>query len=170
MRHPRQGRRAGRAAGRVGIAVAALLAVGPVRAVDFTMTDLQGEELRLSDYRGKWVVVNYWATWCPPCLEEIPELVQFHEDHKDDDAVVIGVNSEDIDIERLRRFVDEFFITYPVVPDRPRHETPLGPLPGLPVTYVVSPGGEVVARQVGGVTGEMIESFIRRWEASSDPP
>ena len=60
------------------------------------MPDLSGKMRSLEDYRGKWVIVNYWATWCPPCQEEIPDLVDFHDSHKDTDAVVLGVNFEDI--------------------------------------------------------------------------
>ena len=60
--------------------------------VDLEFTDIEGNEIKLSDYRGKWVVLNYWATWCPPCLEEIPELVHFHETHKDSDGVVVGID------------------------------------------------------------------------------
>ena len=63
---------------------------GGVRAdselVDFSLPDAAGQEHRLSDYRGKWVVINFWATWCGPCMVEIPELVRFHERHQDDDA------------------------------------------------------------------------------------
>jgi thiol-disulfide isomerase/thioredoxin len=137
---------------------------GHVRAAaDVVFTDLDGKVHRIGDYRGKWVIVNYWATWCPPCLEEIPELVQFHEEHKDTDAVVLGVNSEDITPERLREFVDSFLVTYPVIPAEPSASSPFGPLPGLPITFLVSPEGEVVARQIGGVTREAIERFIESW-------
>jgi thiol-disulfide isomerase/thioredoxin len=142
------------------------MALGATRVAaieDVTLTDLAGEAHRIGDYRGKWVVVNYWATWCPPCLEEIPELVQFHEEHKDTDAVVLGVNSEDIAPERLRQFIDSFLVTYPVIPSEPSASSPFGPLPGLPITYVISPEGEVVARQLGGVTQAAIEEFMERW-------
>lgn len=130
---------------------------------DVTLTDLDGEVHRIGDYRGKWVIVNYWATWCPPCLEELPELVKFYEDHKDSDGIVLGVNSEDISDERLREFLDSFLVTYPIIPSAPGPMSPFGPLPGYPVTYVISPEGEVVARQMGGVTQKAIESFIDRW-------
>ena len=62
----------------------ALLTALPVAAekVDFTLKDLDGKPVSLSDFRGKWVIVNYWATWCPPCLEEIPDLVGLYEDNR----------------------------------------------------------------------------------------
>ncbi len=138
---------------------AASVCAGPV---DFSLPDLEGVQHRLSDYRGKWVVVNYWATWCPPCLEEMPELETFHDSHKDKDAVVLGVNLEQINLSRLRNFVEEQFLSYPVLRDRPRTTTELGPIPGMPTTYVVSPEGELAARQVGGVTRDMLEDFIGR--------
>lgn len=128
--------------------------------VDFTLQGVDGREYSLSDYRGKWVVVNYWATWCPPCLEEIPELVLFHENHKDKDAVVLGVNMEDIDREALVQFVEENFITYPVLRQEPGMQA-VGPVPGLPTTYLVSPEGEVVGRKLGGITAEDIDSYIQ---------
>jgi thiol-disulfide isomerase/thioredoxin len=150
--------------GLFALSVASLTTAAPSAAIeDVRLTDLDGEIHRIGDYQGKWVIVNYWATWCPPCLQEIPELVKFHEDHKDTDAVVLGVNSEDISAERLREFVDGFFVTYPIIPSEPSSMSPFGPLPGLPLTYVISPEGEVVARQLGGVTEEAIESFIERW-------
>ncbi|MEW8429404.1 MAG: TlpA family protein disulfide reductase, partial [gamma proteobacterium symbiont of Ctena orbiculata] len=62
--------------------------------VDFELPGLDGKRYRLSDYRGKWVLVNYWATWCPSCREELPELEVFHNNHKDTDAVVLGVAME----------------------------------------------------------------------------
>jgi len=127
---------------------------------EFTLLDVQGVKHNLSDYRGKWVVVNYWATWCPPCLTEIPELVDFHEERKDKDAVVLGVNFENISLNALKQFSEEYFMSFPVLRSTPGPDSALGPIPGLPTTYLVSPEGEVVARQVGPVTAELIAAFI----------
>lgn len=145
---------------RTGLLLGLLLLVENALAnPDFTLLDIDGKQHRLSDYRGKWVVVNYWATWCPPCLEEIPELVDFHDRHKDTDAVVLGVNLEQVAPETLRQFVEEHFVSYPILPGKPSMDT-VGPVRGLPTTYLVAPDGRLVARQVGGVTAAGIETFI----------
>lgn len=128
--------------------------------VDFSLPGLDGKTYSLSDFRGKWVLVNYWATWCPPCLEELPELEVFHNNHKDLDAVVIGVDMERIKEERLRKFLDNQFISYPILMSKPVARSELGKIPGLPTSFLVNPAGEVVARQVGPVTASDIEKFI----------
>ena len=131
--------------------------------VDFTLKDLQGKTHNLSDYRGKWVIVNYWATWCPPCLEEIPDLSDFHDEHKDKDAVVLGINNEELPLAKLTDFSESYLVSYPILP-APRNASAdymLGPVPALPTTYIVSPAGRVMARQVGPLTSEMIESFMK---------
>jgi thiol-disulfide isomerase/thioredoxin len=139
-------------------------------AVDFTAPDLDGKIHRLSDYRGKWVLVNYWATWCPPCREELPELEVFHDHHKDRDAVVLGLNMEEIDPDQLRQFVEEQFLSYPILLVGSRPGMPLGRIPGLPTSFLVSPKGEVVARQVGPVDRESIEAFIERYASRAQKP
>jgi peroxiredoxin len=131
-----------------------------VAAVDFALPDIYGVKHSLSDYRGKWVVVNYWATWCPPCLEEIPELDAFHLKHKHKDAVVLGVNREDIDPASLREFVDDHFISYPILTTDPEQSLPLGPNLGLPTTYLISPQGEIAASHLGAVSAAQIEKYI----------
>jgi len=136
-------------------------------AVDMTLTSLDGKQIKLSDYRGKWVLVNYWATWCPPCREEMPELQAFHDAHAKIDAVVLGLNTEVIDDEEIKDFLDGYFIDYPNFKVGPVSETELGRIPGLPTTFLLTPQGDVVARQVGGVTREMIEKFIKKWEAKN---
>jgi thiol-disulfide isomerase/thioredoxin len=130
--------------------------------VDFTLNDVNGKPRSLSEFRGKWVIVNYWATWCPPCLDEIPDLIEFHERHKDRDAVVLGINFEEVDPGYLHEFVDTHFMTYPVLSMDPVPVTPLGPVQGLPTTYIISPQGDRVARQEGPITGEAIEAFLER--------
>ena len=131
--------------------------------IDFSLPDLQGKQRSLAEFRGKWVVVNYWATWCPPCLEEIPDLQAFHDRHADKDAVVVGVNFEDIPPEQLKAFAEENFISYPVLRNgdmSPAHERLA--VGGLPTTYIISPEGVPVAHQVGTITGADIERFMER--------
>ena len=135
---------------------------GVAEPVDYSLPDVNGKKHSLADYKGKWVIVNYWATWCPPCQEEIPDLVEFHDRHKDDDAVVIGINFEDIGEEQLSAFVDSFLISYPILRSEPLAETPLGSIPGLPTTFIIAPDGSPVARQVGPVTGKQLDDYIAR--------
>lgn len=134
----------------------------PAEILDFTLLDLDGKKHRLADYRGKWVLVNYWATWCPPCLEEIPELEVFHSNHKDSDAVVLGVNMEDISLEKLQAFVEDQFISYPILRSKPASRTELGGITGLPTSYLVSPQGRVVARQVGPITAQLLDDYLEK--------
>ena len=129
--------------------------------IQFSATDLAGNQYKLSDYKGKWVVVNYWATWCPPCLDEIPELIEFHEQYNKDKAVVLGVSYEEVDKADLTMFIDEYFISYPVLIGDITRPPPFGPLIGLPTTYVISPKGELVYTQVGGVTKDWLEQRLK---------
>ncbi len=144
---------------------------GGVRAesdlVDFSLPDAAGQEHRLSDYRGKWVVINFWATWCGPCMVEIPELVRFHERHQDDDAVVIGVNFEEIETPDLVKFIDEMGINYLVVRAGDAPILPFEPLKGLPSTFFVDPHGKYVASHVGPVDAAAIEDFLAREAAAA---
>lgn len=132
--------------------------------VDFTLPDLNGKSRKLSEFRGKWVVVNYWATWCPPCLDEIPELVNFHEAHKDKNALVIGVDFEEISLPELKTFVEDYFMSYPILQMNPAPKSELGVISGLPTTFLVSPDGKLVAKQTGPVTAKMIKEFIDEYD------
>lgn len=128
--------------------------------------DLDGKSIHLSDYKGKWVIINLWATWCPPCLVEIPDLVMFQEAHKGKDAVVLGVNYEANDPQKVKNFAESQMINYPVVRFKGKVDgrtTPFGDLKGLPTTYMVTPEGKLVAARVGMVDQKMLETFMERY-------
>lgn len=130
--------------------------------------DLDGNKSTLADYKGKWVIVNLWATWCPPCIHEIPDLVEFHEKHHKVDAMVLGVNYEDIDPQKVKTFTESLMVNYPIVrfEGKPDGRTsPFGPVKGLPTTYMISPEGKIVAARTGLVDAAMLEDFIRNYNA-----
>jgi thiol-disulfide isomerase/thioredoxin len=137
-----------------------LLAASQVRAVDYVLPDIDGQMQSLDQYKGKWVIVNYWATWCGTCLKELPDLVSLHENNRDKDIVVVGVNFESINNDRLKAFVAEQSIPYPVLRSEPVPATALGKVPALPTTYIIDPDGKVVAGEVGLVTRQDLEDYI----------
>lgn len=139
--------------------VTAALADGRIA---FSFPDIHGKVHTQSEYRGKWVVVNYWATSCSACLKEIPELVAFHKRHQDRDVVLLGVDFEDIPLPWLMDFMDSVSMKYTVLRSDTSPETPFGTLMVLPTTFIVSPTGELVARQVGAVTAANLDTYIIR--------
>jgi len=131
-------------------------------AADFSMTDIKGKMHRLSDYRGKWVLVNYWATWCPPCLDEIPELVSLHDAHQKKDLVVIGVAMDSGSQRKVADFVKAHRISYPVVMGTSRITEQIGAAEVLPISYLYNPEGVQVRQQAGEVTRASIETYINK--------
>lgn len=129
------------------------------KAVDYKLPDADGKVQSFEQYEGKWLIVNYWATWCALCMEELPELIDFHKNNNVD-AVVVGINFEEIASKELRRFIEEKTIPYTVLSTLPIKKTPLGLVPALPTTYIVDPEGNVVAGEVGMVTREDLEDYI----------
>ncbi|MFH2133766.1 MAG: TlpA disulfide reductase family protein [Pseudomonadota bacterium] len=132
----------------------------PAMAQAFAFTDLKGKVQRLSDYKGKWVLVNFWATWCPPCLEEIPDLVDLHESHKRKDLVVIGVALDSTE-KSVREFVTRFAISYPVAVSDYDQAAQVGEVNVLPTSYLYDPKGELVSYQEGMLTRSSVESYIK---------
>ena len=137
-----------------------LLTASQVKAVDYALPDVDGQMQSLDKYQGKWVIVNYWASWCGTCVKELPDLVSLHEDNKDKDIVVVGVNFEAIGNDQLKAFVAEQSIPYPVLRSEPVPVTAVGKVPALPTTYIIDPEGKVVAGEVGLVTQQDLEDYI----------
>lgn len=153
------------------IALSLLTTMAQAEPNDIEFVDLEGKSVNLSDFKGQWVVVNIWATWCPPCIKEMPDLTFFHEKYKDDGAIVLGVNYENIPVEKVNNFTEELMVTFPIVRfkdiDLNANKTPFGPLRGLPSTYMVAPSGHIVAGRAGMVDQETLEAFIKEYEAKN---
>ena len=127
--------------------------------VDFTLQQLHGETVSLSDFRQKWIVLNYWATWCAPCRKEIPDLSSLHEARED--IVVLGLAFEDTEMENFDEFLEEFHPSYPILlVDVYAPPEPFGAPKVLPTTIILNPEGYPVKTYLGPVTRENIESFI----------
>ncbi|HYG14073.1 MAG TPA: TlpA disulfide reductase family protein [Methylophilaceae bacterium] len=129
-------------------------------APGFNVTDMAGQPHKLDDYRGKWVLVNYWATWCPPCLEEIPDLVALYDERHDKDLMVIGVAMEYQSSKEVTDYVDDMLMSYPVVLGNDAIKAQIGPADVLPTTYIFNPQGKLVATRHGLITKAYIEHLI----------
>ncbi len=127
--------------------------------VSFSLPDLDGRSHAVSDYRGRWVVVNFWATWCGPCVREIPELIAFREQHQEK-VEILGIAFEKTSVDQIRAFADEFKINYPVLLIGDEPVIPLEPLKGLPSTFLLSPDGELRKSHVGPVTAEQLSQWL----------
>jgi thiol-disulfide isomerase/thioredoxin len=137
------------------LAVTIVLAASSGAALAFDVTDTQGHRHRLADYKGRWVVLNFWATWCVPCIQEIPEIAAFHRDHED--VVVIGVAVDAEDVAKVKQFALKTGHGYPLVLADERVEKQLGAMRALPTTRIYDPKGKVVYDKPGRVDRKFLE-------------
>lgn len=126
------------------------------------VTTLDGAAYDLAQQRGKWVIVNYWATWCGPCLQEMPELSALAAMRQH--IAVIGLAYEDTPVEELRAFLQKRPVAYPIAPidvyDPPED---FGAPRGLPTTWLIAPDGKLARKYTGPVTARMLEDDIARF-------
>ena len=141
---------------------------------DVTLNDVHGKPHHFSEYigRGHWTVLVVWGPRCPPCVEEMPELQGFHDDHRGGRARVLGVAVDfptfgQAKRDEVARFAEEYLISFPLLLGSAETFTRFGgaDLQGMPTTVVYDREGAIVARHTGSVTRDMIERFIAKWDA-----
>ena len=125
------------------------------------LIDINGTPWRFETYKGRWIVVNYWASYCPPCLSMIPELNAIYRGREGKQAMVLGVNYDYVSTAETHAFVKEFNITYPVTQVDPASKLGLSPVGALPLTIIINPEGRV-AQVLGGVQTQVsLENYMR---------
>ena len=129
-------------------------------APDATLPALAGDgEGSLADYRGDWVLVNFWASWCVPCREESPDLEAFHRRHRDDGFTVLGIDYRDVTSDGVA-FVNEFGLTYPMLRDRDGELYDDYGATGVPESYLVDPDGNVALMRRGPVDEDYLREYV----------
>ncbi|WP_274364468.1 redoxin domain-containing protein [Paenibacillus thermotolerans] len=132
------------------------------RVPSFALEDLKGEQVSISDYRGKIAVINFWGTFCPPCVEETPALQRMYEKYKDEGVAIIGVNLGEKPLVRVTNFVDRFNVTYPILLDPELDIRDRFGVRSYPTTFFVDADGTVQEIKVGGMTEGYMEMEIRK--------
>lgn len=126
---------------------------------DYALRDMDGKLHRVSDNRGKWLIINFWATWCPPCIHEMPELERFYKQNISR-AQVWGVTFEDTDKDKIRQFIEQLGITYPVLGYGQDPLTGFGMVTVLPTTFIIDKQGLFFHRFEGPITAQDIAGII----------
>ena len=132
----------------------------PAPSPVFTSHDLDGRPISTASYRGKVVLINFWATWCPPCRAEIPDLVALQEKYRDQ-LQIIGVSEDEAPVEVVRRFAADHHMNYPVVMTSPELEKLFPGIGALPTSYVIDRDARIVQKHVGMLTARTTEYETR---------
>lgn len=130
-------------------------------APDFELSTLNNEIVKLSDFKGKPVMLNFWATWCPPCRAEMPDFQKLYDDH---DVHVLAINlfiTED-DVGNVERFVDQFELTFPVVLDESGEVAKMYKIQPIPTSYIIDEHGLVQNKVIGALNYELMTQFLAK--------
>lgn len=135
------------------------------QAPGFTLEDLSGKEVSLEDFEGKTVLLNFWATWCPPCRKEIPDLINLYKNQQENDIVVIGLSVDKrVSEAQLKKFVSEYEINYPVLDGSDaKIDADYGGIRGIPTTFLIDKKGQIRHKWVGPRTREQFMNEVKKY-------
>lgn len=128
-------------------------------APDFSLADANGGNIKLSDYKGKVVIIDFWATWCPPCRKGIPDLIDIKKQYGDE-VIIIGISVDDDSKGDVMPFIQKMGINYPIVYSTPEVVQAYGGIDGIPTSFVIDKGGKIVDTHIGLVPKEDFTSVI----------
>ncbi|MGH9409578.1 MAG: TlpA family protein disulfide reductase, partial [Vicinamibacterales bacterium] len=128
--------------------------------LDFVLNDTFNNPVRLADYKGKVVLLNFWATWCGPCQMEIPEFVDLYRKYKDKGLVIVGISIDDT-AAQLQPFTKQWHMQYPVLQMKPEVEDEYGPFYGIPTSYLLARDGSICTKHLGPATEQEFEHEIK---------
>jgi len=129
-------------------------------AADFSLQDIDGHPLQLASYRGKVVLLNFWATWCTPCRAEIPNFVQFQNSYGPQGLQILGISMDD-GPQPVRAFYQQFKMNYPVAVGTDKVAQSYGGVLGLPVSFLIGRDGKIAAKYIGAVQLPELEQEIK---------
>jgi thiol-disulfide isomerase/thioredoxin len=128
--------------------------------LDFVLKDMNNQPLNVAAYKGKVVLLNFWATWCGPCKEEIPSFVELYDKYKDQGLVILGVSIDDTP-EQLRSFTKEWHMQYPIAQMQTDIEDAYGPFYGVPTSFIIARDGSICTKHLGPASKDEFEHEIK---------
>ncbi len=130
-------------------------------APDFQLTTIDGKDMRLSDLKGDVIILNFWATWCPPCREEIPDFIELYDEYHRKGLSIIGV-SVDRGESEVREFYTNNNMNYPVLMANDKVVADYGGIRGIPTTFIIDTNGDIVEKLVGLRSKDVFEKYIKK--------
>lgn len=135
----------------------------PIKAIDFTLTDINGKSHTLSAYKDKIVMLNFWASWCPPCREEMPSMQKMYDNWDKNKFILLAVNVDE-GREKVKEFAKKNSYTFPILIDSDRMVSKKYEVSGIPTTYLIDEKGRILQRVVGSRhwSSEEIQRMIKK--------
>lgn len=138
-----------------------LMTAATISQADVLLKDNQGHDISFASLKGKWVLINYWASWCKTCVAEIPEFNRFYRKHEQDPVALFAVNYDALPLEKHNNLIKKLNIQYPSLLADPAFALGLGNIGGVPVTFIFNPQGELVNTLYGGQNVRTLDQAIK---------
>ena len=139
-------------------------------APSFTLQDLNGKTVSFSDFKGKVVVLDFWATWCPPCVMEIPHFIELYDQYKDRGFAMVGISVDREGVSVVESFVRKYRVNYPILMTDGQVQKTYGGIPSIPTTFVIDSAGNIRQKYVGYREKAVFEADIKTLLAEAEAP